>query len=165
MPNGHPQQSARPAASPAPAPKPEAAKPEAAKSEPPLPIGAKPTDPKDPQAAKFDPKSVPPLWNDPKKAKEARPAPEWNIKPAIDPLAEKPPAGFTGDGMTIADEQRARSAWIEAHGMAAYEKEVDDRPDDERPTFDPHALAGGGAFVTAGAQKQVPGVTPPTKRS
>lgn len=66
--------------------------------------------------------------------------------------------------MTIADEQRARAAWVEQHGVAAYKGEVDQRRDDERPEFDPHALAGGGAFVTAGTQKQVPGVTPPTKR-
>jgi hypothetical protein len=66
--------------------------------------------------------------------------------------------------MTIADEQRARSAWIEAHGMAAYEEAIDQRPDELKPTFDKNALAGGGAFVSQGVQKQVPGVVPPTKR-
>jgi hypothetical protein len=48
---------------------------------------------------------------------------------------------------------------------AALEPLIDQRPADEKPTFDPHALAGGGAFVTPGAQKQVQGVAPPTKRS
>ena len=40
----------------------------------------------------------------------------------------------------------------------------DPRPDAEKPKFDRNALAGGGAFVSAGAQKQVQGVAPPTKR-
>jgi hypothetical protein len=68
--------------------------------------------------------------------------------------------------MTIADEQRARSAWIEAHGMAAYEEAIDPRPAEDKPVFDKNALAGGGAFVSQGADhnKQVPGVVPPTKR-
>jgi hypothetical protein len=107
---------------------------------------------------------VPPRWEDPAKGRRLPPAPEWNVKPAIDPRAEKPPEGYRGDGMTIADEQRARSAWIEAHGMAAYEEAIDQRPDELKPTFDKNALAGGGAFVSQGAQKQVPGVVPPTKR-
>jgi hypothetical protein len=68
--------------------------------------------------------------------------------------------------MTIADEQRARSAWIEAHGMAAYEDATDPRPVEDKPVIDPHALAGGAAYVSQGAghNKQVPGVVPPTKR-
>jgi hypothetical protein len=66
--------------------------------------------------------------------------------------------------MTIADEQRARAAWIEANGLEKYHEATDQRPDDEKPKFDAHALAGGGAFVSAGTQKQVPGVVPPTKR-
>jgi hypothetical protein len=109
--------------------------------------------------------AAPPRWDDPAKAKHLPPAPEWNVKPAIDPRAEKPPEGYRGDGMTIADEQRARSAWIEAHGMAAYEDATDLRPAEDKPVLDPHALAGGGAYISQGAQKQVPGVVPPTKRS
>ena len=67
-------------------------------------------------------------------------------EPALDPRAERIPAGAFVDGMTIADEQRARSAWIEAHGLKAYHEAVDERTDEEK------------------AKKQVPGVTPPTKR-
>jgi hypothetical protein len=68
--------------------------------------------------------------------------------------------------MTIADEQRARSAWIEAHGMAAYQDATDTRPQDEKPVFDKNVITGG-AYVSQGAghNKQVPGVMPPTKRS
>jgi hypothetical protein len=63
--------------------------------------------------------------------------------------------------MSSADEQRQRAAEVEAgHGSGV----TDQRPDDEKPTFDKNALAGGGAFVKAGAQKQIQGVTPPTKR-
>jgi hypothetical protein len=107
---------------------------------------------------------VPPRWDDPAKIKRTPPQPEWNVKPAIDPRAEKPPEGWGGDGMTIADEQRARSAWIEANGMEKYEEAIDQRPAEDKPTFDKNALAGGGAYISQGAQKQVPGVTPPTKR-
>ena len=48
--------------------------------------------------------------------------------------------------MTIADEQRARSAWIEQHGDAAYREAIEERPAEER------------------VNQQVPGVVPPTKR-
>ena len=71
----------------------------------------------------------------------------WTPEPSLDPRSEKAPANAYADGMTIADEQRARSAWIEAHGEAAYMEAVDDRSDEEK------------------AAKQVKGVVPPTKRS
>jgi hypothetical protein len=77
---------------------------------------------------------------------EAHAKVEFTPKPAIDPRAEKPPAGAYADGMTIADEQRARSAWIEQHGDAAYREAVEERPAEER------------------VNQQVPGVVPPTKR-
>ena len=48
--------------------------------------------------------------------------------------------------MTIADEQRARSAWIEQHGQKAYAEATEERPAEER------------------VNQQVPGVVPPTKR-
>lgn len=127
-----------------------------------LPIGAKPSDPKDPQAAKFEAHAAPPRWDDPKDDPRARE--EWTPEPALDPRQQKPPEGYFADGMSAPDEQRARAAWVEQHGVAAYEEEVDQRRDDERPKFDKDALAGGGAFVTAGTQRQVPGVVPPTKR-
>ena len=154
----------KPSTPPPPPPKPEAAKPH--RDEPPLPIGAKPTDPKDPQAQKFDPPPGPPTYGKPRDRHEVeeRPHRDWSPKAAVDPRAETPPAGTYADGMTIADEQRARSAWIEEHGDAAYKDETDQRPDDERPVFDKNALAGGGAFVSQGGKKQIPGVTPPTKR-
>ena len=107
-----------------------------AKAEPPKP--AKP--PEDPQEAKFEAHAGPPHWKEPGKAQNPNPPPP--------------------DGMSSADEQRERAAEVEAHGQ----KSLDQRPDDQKPTFDPHALAGGGAFVRAGERKQVPGVTPPTKR-
>ena len=71
----------------------------------------------------------------------------WTPEPALDPHAQKPPAGVYADGMGIADEQRARSAWIEAHGDKAYHEAVDERTPEEK------------------APKQIPGVVPPTKRS
>lgn len=151
---------------PAPAPAPVHAPPKKAAEDnptPPLPIGAKPLNPDDPQAIKFDPpQPAPPRWED--KPPEPKVAPAWTPKPAIDPLAEKPPKGVYADGMPVADEQRARSAWIEEHGLEKYEEAIDQRQGD-KPHFDKGALAGGGAFVSAGAQSQVPGVTPPTKRS
>ena len=97
----------------------------------------------DPQDAKFEAHAGPPRWDEPAQAKER---PSFTPKPAIDPRAETPPAGFYADGMTSAEEQRARSAWIEEHGMKAYHEAVDDRSDDDK------------------AKKQIPGVTPPTKR-
>lgn len=131
--------------------------------QPPLPIGAKPVNPDDPQAVKFDPpQPAPPRWEDP--PPEPKAAPAWTPQAAIDPLAEKPPKGVYLDGMPTADEQRARSAWIEQNGLMKYDEEIDQRQG-EKPHFDKAALAGGGAFVSAGAQAQVPGVTPPTKRS
>jgi hypothetical protein len=72
--------------------------------------------------------------------------PAFVPKPALDPHAERPPEGAYADGMTSAQEQRARSAWIEEKGMKAYHEAVDDRSDEDK------------------AKKQVPGVTPPTKR-
>ena len=66
--------------------------------------------------------------------------------------------------MPIADEQRARAAYVEAHGVEAYAREADQRPDADKPRIDKNALAGGAAYVSAGTQRQVPGVTPPTKR-
>jgi hypothetical protein len=161
----HPQP--KPPTPPPPPPKPPHPSPEAAKTahaaDPALPIGAKPLDPKDPQAVKHDPpQPAPPRWD--AKTPEAKPHEAFTPKPALDPHAEKPPQGAYMDGMTIADEQRARAAWVEAHGLEAYDEATDQRPADEKPKFDPHALAGGGAFVSAGTQKQVPGVVPPTKR-
>src|ERR1700740_294339 len=148
-----------PPPNPPPQPKPEGGKPAAQAA----PIGANPDDPHDPQAIKFDlPPNAPPRWDD-RKA-ELNPAPAWKPEPGLDPLSQKPPAGAYADGMSSADEQRARAAWGEKHGLKAYAEAVDQRPEDERPKFDPNALAGGGAFVSPGAQKQVPGVVPPTKR-
>jgi hypothetical protein len=73
-------------------------------------------------------------------------APAWTPEPALDPHAQKPPRGHYADGMSSAEEQRLRSAWIESHGMKAYHDAVDRRSEDEK------------------TMKQVPGVTPPTKR-
>ena len=109
-----------------------------------LPIGAKPKDDRDPQSAKFEGHAGPPRWDEPKDEVKQRPA--FTPKPALDPLAEKPPEGAYADGMTSADEQRARAAWVEAHGQKAYNEAVDERPPEERNN------------------KQIPGVTPPTKR-
>jgi hypothetical protein len=83
---------------------------------------------------------------DPQDHKPKGPPLAFVPEPALDPRAEKIPVGAYVDGMTIADEQRARAAWIEAHGMKAYHEAVDERTDEEK------------------AKKQVPGVTPPTKR-
>jgi hypothetical protein len=130
-----------PAAAPAPV-KPHDAAHEAKHHEA-LPIGARPTDPHDPQSAKFERHAGPPDWKEPKPDKEPV---VYRPEPALDPRAVKPPAGAYADGMPIADEQRARSAWIEAHGLKAYHEAIDERSDEEK------------------APKQVPGVTPPTKR-
>ena len=94
----------------------------------------------DPQEAKFEAHAGPPHWKEPGKAQNPNPPPP--------------------DGMSSAEEQRERAAEVEAHGQ----KSLDQRPDSDKPTFDPHALAGGGAFVRAGERKQVPGVAPPAKR-
>jgi hypothetical protein len=88
--------------------------------------------PADPQAAKVE--------------AHLKEPPAFTPKPALDPRAEKAPEGVYADGMPIADEQRARSAWIEAQGEANYMETIDQRPADER------------------VNPQVPGVTPPTKR-
>ena len=104
---------------------------------------APPQPSKDPQDAKLEAHAAPPRWDEPK---ETKAPPAFTPKPAIDPRAEKPPEGAYADGMTIADEQRARSAWIESHGEAAYRDAIDERPPEEK------------------AKKQVPGVIPPTKR-
>jgi hypothetical protein len=76
----------------------------------------------------------------------AKERPAFTPQAAIDPRAEKPPEGAYADGMTIADEQRARSAWIEQHGQMAYAEATEERAAEER------------------VNKQVPGVVPPTKR-
>jgi hypothetical protein len=113
---------------------------------PPTPPPAPPKQPSkaaDPQEAKLEAHAAPPRWDEPKPVKDR---PDFTPKAAIDPRAEKPPAGAYADGMTIADEQRARSAWIEAHGMKAYEEAIDTRSEEER------------------GKRQTPGVTPPTKR-
>jgi hypothetical protein len=129
----------KPPPQPAPPPKPAA---QASPKAEPLPIGAKPKDPNDPQAAKFEAHAAPPHWQEPKDASE-QPSPAFTPEPALDPRAQEPPVGAYVDGMPIADEQRARAAWVEAHGMKEYHDAVDQR--DEEP-------------------KQVPGVAPPTKR-
>lgn len=106
-------------------PPPQPARPPAPPPPPPKPAA-------DPQAAKVE--------------AHAKERPAFTPKAAIDPRAEKPPEGAYADGMTIADEQRARSAWIEQHGDAAYREAVEERPAEER------------------VNQQVPGVVPPTKR-
>jgi hypothetical protein len=67
--------------------------------------------------------------------------------------------------MSGPDEQRARAAWVEQHGLKAYDEATDQRAPEDKPVFDPHALTGG-AFVRGEQQRgrQVPGVVPPTKR-
>ena len=89
-----------------------------------------PKPPADPQAAKLEAHAAPPRWEEPKKAPP--PPPAFTPKPALDPRAEKPPAGAYADGMPIAEEQRARSAWIEEHGDKAYHEAVDQRPEGEQ---------------------------------
>lgn len=128
--------------------------------EPGLAPGVRPKDARDPQSAKFEAQAGPPHWDKPD---ETKPREEWTPKPALDAREQKPPVGYYADGMSSPDEQRARAAWVEAHGLKEYDEATDQRPADERPVFDPHALTGG-AFVKAGKQKQVPGVVPPTKR-
>ena len=145
---------------PAPPPKPTAAG--VAPPEPGLALGAKPKDERDPQAAKFEAHAGPPHWTEPPKDAKARE--EWTPNPALDARDQKPPPGYFADGMSAPDEQRARAAWVEAHGQAEYDEATDQRAKEDKPTYDPHALAGGGAFVTAGQRKQVPGGVPPTKR-
>ena len=75
-------------------------------------------------------------------------APEAKAKiydpPPAKPNAPEPPK--YADGPTIAELQRASSAKLEQDGMAKYIDEIDERDPDDKP-------------------KQVPGVTPPTKRS
>src|SRR5215472_3004216 len=110
----------KPAPPPPPKPPEQPPAPQAA-----LPIGAKPTDEKDPQAVKFKGASVPPGWTE---FKEALKIPEWLIKPEREPLGHQhPPKGWPADDMTSPEEQRARSAWIEAKGMFNYLMEVDER--------------------------------------
>ncbi|HEY1881373.1 MAG TPA: hypothetical protein VGG68_15710 [Caulobacteraceae bacterium] len=117
--------------------------------------------PAEPEAG-LAPGAVPPRWEPP--PPEAKPAPDWSPEPSLDPRSEKAPEGVYADSMPIAVEQRARSAWIEAHGLEKWDEAVDERPAAERPKFEKAALAGGGAFVKSGEKKQVPGVAPPTKR-
>ena len=133
MPNSHPTHAQPPKPTPTPTPKPA----------PPRPPN-QPPEHKDPQEAKLEAHAAPPRWD-----AEIKPLPErppFTPQPALDPRAVNPPAGAYVDGMGIADEQRARSAYIEQHGVAAYMEEIDQRPPEERQN------------------KQVPGVTPPTKR-
>jgi hypothetical protein len=100
--------------------------------------------PLDPQTAKLEAHAVPPSWQDPK---EPETPPAFAPEPALDPRAKAAPAGAYADGMPIAEEQRARSAWIEREGEAKYMEEIDQRPPEERQP------------------QQVPGVAPPTKRA
>jgi hypothetical protein len=158
-----PSKAPEPAKAPPPSHEPPARHEGKAADHRPPTIGAIPDDPDDPQAKKFEPASAPPRWD--KQIKPKHDTPEWWPKAALDPLAEKPPEGVYADGMSAPDEQRARAAWVEEHGLASHQKAVDQRPDEDKPEFDEHALAGGGAFVSHGAQKQVQGVAPPAKRS
>jgi len=116
---------------PTPQPKPPQAPPPPPQPQP-KPQAPPPKPAADPQAAKVE--------------AHAKERPAFTPKAAIDPRAEKPPEGAYADGMSIADEQRARSAWIEQHGQKAYSEATDTRPAEER------------------VNKQVPGVVPPTKR-
>jgi len=100
--------------------------------------------PVDPQEAKLEAHAVPPSWEDPKQPETP---PAFAPEPALDPRAKAPPVGAYADGMPIAEEQRARSAWIEREGEAKYMEEIDQRPPEERQP------------------KQVQGVAPPTKRA
>lgn len=131
--------------------------------EPGLALGARPHDKRDPQSAKFEVHAAPPFWNAPDHEAEPKAREEWAPDPALDAREQKPPPGYYADGMSAPDEQRARAAWVEAHGVKEYDEATDQRPPEDRPVFDPHALTGG-AFVKAGKQRQVPGVVPPTKR-
>ena len=134
--------------------------------EPGLPIGERPHDARDPQSAKFEAHAAPPHWNEPRDERDAtrKPREEWRPNPSLDARDQEPPVGYYADGMSAPDEQRARAAWVEAHGQAEYDEATDQRPKGDKPTFDQHALAGGGAFVKAGERRQIPGVVPPTKR-
>ena len=83
----------------------------------------------------------------PKPAPKPEPHPQPQPKPEGGEAAKAAPS-LRPDGPTIADQQRESSAKIEAEGMSRYMDEHDERPADER----------------GGSKKQVPGVTPPTKR-
>ena len=126
-----------------PPPRPQQPPPQPQPPKPHQPEAAHPARAADPQEAKLEAHAVPPRWDEPK---ETRAPPAFTPEPALDPRAQKPPEGAYADGMPVADEQRARSAWIEAHGDKAYHEATDQRPAEER------------------VNKQVPGVTPPTKR-
>jgi hypothetical protein len=130
-----------------------------------LPIGARPSDRRDPQSEKFEAHSAPPFWNAPKDRPELKAREEWTPDAALDAREQRPPEGYYADGMSGPDEQRARAAWVEQHGLKAYDEATDQRAPEDRPVFDPNALTGG-AFVRGKEQRgrQVPGVTPPTKR-
>jgi hypothetical protein len=105
-----------------------------------------PMQPQPPRPQAPPPQPPKPAANAPAAKVEAHAKVEFTPQAAIDPRAEKPPAGAYVDGMTIADEQRARSAWIEQHGQKAYAEATEERAAEER------------------VNKQVPGVVPPTKR-
>jgi hypothetical protein len=130
-----------------------------------LPIGARPHDKRDPQSEKFEAHSAPPFWNAPKDRPELQAREEWTPDAALDAREQKPPEGYYADGMSGPDEQRARAAWVEQHGLKAYDEATDQRAPEDKPVFDPNALTGG-AFVRGEQQRgrQVPGVVPPTKR-
>jgi hypothetical protein len=122
----------------------------------------------DPQEVKLNPPTpAPPRWDEtlaapadpPKDTTQWSPAPSTHAQDDGDDWRKH----YT-DGMLLDDEQRARSQWLESHGMAAWFDKMDERPISERPAFDKDALAGGGAYVRAGAQKIVPGVGQTSKQ-
>jgi hypothetical protein len=90
----------------------------------------------------------------PKPAPQPQPSPQKTpaAKTPVDPQEAKleafkrPEVNLNPDGPTIADEQRARAAEVERKGQKKYQDEIDERSPEER------------------TNKQVPGVTPPTKR-
>jgi hypothetical protein len=111
-------------------------KPSTPHSPPPKPPSAPPPPAARHEGAKHDPQ-------DDKPVEELKAA--FRPEPSLDPRADAPHDAYV-DGMPIADEQRARSGWIEGHGLKAYHDAVDDRTEEEKE------------------KRQVQGVTPPTKR-
>ena len=115
----HPAQPAQPKPPPAPPPPPK----------PPIPgPGGKSADPQD---VKLNPPTpAPPRWDEGGRL-DADPRPQaveaeaWTPTPEIHPQDEKWPPGHYADGMPAADEQRARSAWIEQHGMKEWHEATD----------------------------------------
>ena len=84
----------------------------------------------------------------PQQSQQQRPAPLQHADPQEAKLEafKRPAVDLNPDGPSIAEEQRARSAEIEKQGMKKYQEAIDERPPEER------------------TNRQVPGVTPPTKR-